>query len=62
MRFILNKDRMITGERGIKFTFLEAGVYDVVRLFDGSRIMVATNHGRPRQLTIVKLRDGKLIR
>lgn len=61
MRFTLHRDKMVTGIGGIKNTFLEAGTYDVVRLFDGRRIMVATNNARPRQVTILGLKDGKLL-
>lgn len=62
MKFILYEDKIVVGERGTKLTFLVAGIYDVVRLFDYDRVMVATNHGRPRQVTLVRIKDGEFTR
>lgn len=61
MKFRLFRDKMVSGQGERSVTFLEAGTYEVVRLFDGRRIMVTTNYDRPRQVTIVKISDGELI-
>lgn len=57
--FTLRIDKQYMGEKGVA-TFLEAGTYDVVRLFDQERVLVASNLGKPRQVTLLRLKDGQL--
>lgn len=62
MKFVLQK--RVT-DRISDITWIEQGVYPVVRYFDSDRVMIdigANPVGRKRLLTIVKLKDGYFTR
>ncbi len=59
MQFRLYRDKILFGYKNMT-TFLEAGTYDVARVFDNRRVLVITNQSRPRQLTLLRFSDGEL--
>lgn len=61
MQFVINKD--IFTRKGKRLVWLERGVYPVVRMFDRTRVMIdcSTINTPSRQITIVDLRQGKLM-
>lgn len=59
MKFKLKQDKLLFGYRNVS-TFIEAGIYDVARVFDNKRVLVITNYSRPRQLTLLRFSDGEL--
>lgn len=60
MNFLLKQDKLVFGEKGNMLTFIEAGVYPIIRQFDKDRIIVKTNSERPRQITLLRFEDGEL--
>lgn len=62
MRFLLKKD-IIYKNNYSSLTWVEAGEYDVERIFDDTRVLINVSVGlAKKQLTLVKLNKGKLIK
>lgn len=61
---MLKKDIVHTVHKGESseqlVTWLEAGVYDVVRLFDKDRVLIDVSQTGVKQYTIVHIRRGTL--
>ena len=63
MKFALKKDILSKVEvDGSFITWIEAGVYPVVRFFDDTRVIIDCGYPNKRKLTIVNLTQGKLLR
>lgn len=66
MKFILLKDKRVNGnyKTGGKQTFVEAGTYPVVRIFDKDWVIVqlnySTSYPMKRQITLLRIKKGKL--
>lgn len=60
MKFTLDKD--IITKVGKPITWVEAGIYDVVRMFDKDRVLVhlSTSIIGKRQLTVIPIYKGTL--
>lgn len=60
MKFLVYKDIMT--RRGNPVTWVEAGKYDVVRVFDSNRVLIElyTPLNKERQLTLVRMHEGRL--
>jgi hypothetical protein len=63
MKLVLSRDILSQLEvNGILITWLEAGTYQVVRFFDEKRVLIDCASGSKRQLTVVPISKGKLVR
>lgn len=58
MKFIIPQD--ILAKSGKPITWIEAGIYDVVRLFGEGRVLIELGGISKRQIAIVKLDEGTL--
>lgn len=58
MKFTLYQE--IITRIGKPITWVEAGEYPVVRMFDGKRVMIDVSTNAVRQLTVVPMYKGQL--
>jgi len=63
MIFKLFKDKIIKadlGDRVVDKTFVEAGDYRIIRVFDKDRVLVQLNYSKPPQITLLRIDDGEI--
>lgn len=61
MIFRLRHNKVATNEKGYFQVFVPAGDYEVLRLFDKDRIIIKVSQSNRKQITLVKLEDGRLM-
>ena len=63
MKFLIQNDILGSTIKGKPITWIQAGMYNVVRLFDEKRVMIDVTPIRgSRAITLVHLNRGQLIR
>lgn len=66
MKFILYEDKEVPyyryGGGTNKVTWVEAGMYPIIRMFDSERVLVNLTPNIDRQqLTILSIKDGEIV-
>lgn len=57
MRFILYEDKIVKNAEQQLVTWVEAGEYEIVRLFDNNRIVIKVGS----KITLAQLNDGEIV-